>query len=90
VIVDGAGTIIAGHARVLAARQLGLPTVPTIRVEHLSEAERRAYILADNKIAENAGWDPELLRVELEFLSRIDIDVDVDLTGFAPAESTCC
>ncbi len=82
IIVDKAGMVIAGHGRVLAAKQLGLAVVPVIQVDHLSEAEKRAYILADNKIAENAGWDPDLLRVELEYLTQIDIDVDVDLTGF--------
>ncbi len=86
IIVDKAGMVIAGHGRVLAAKQLGLAVVPVIQVDHLSEAEKRAYILADNKIAENAGWDPDLLRVELEYLTQIDIDVDVDLTGFSMPE----
>jgi DNA modification methylase len=75
--------IVAGHARVVAAKQLGLKMIPTILVDHLTEDQIRAYILADNRIAENAGWDPALLRVELEHLARIDIDVDVELTGFS-------
>jgi ParB-like chromosome segregation protein Spo0J len=78
--------IIADHARVDAARQAGLELVPTICVTHLSEDKIRAYILADNKIADNADWDPDLLRVELEYLSQVDIDLDVDLTGFSMPE----
>ena len=72
-LVDDAGVLIAGHGRLLAARQLELETVPVIRLEHLSEAQARAFRIADNRIAENAGWDEELLR-EAEF--------DLDLTGF--------
>src|SRR5688572_30255341 len=60
VLVSDAGEIIAGHGRVQAARLLGWKTVPTIALSHLSEAERRAYVLADNKLALNAGWDREL------------------------------
>jgi DNA methylase/ParB/Sulfiredoxin domain len=86
VIIDEHGMIIAGHARVLAAKQIGLKIIPVIRVNHLTEDEKRAYILADNKIAANAGWDESLLRVELEHLARIDVDVDVDLTGFSTPE----
>jgi DNA modification methylase len=83
VIMDEKKMIIAGHARVLAAREIGLDRIPVIRVDHLTEAEKRAYILADNRIAENAGWDQDLLRIELEFLARVHIDVDVELTGFS-------
>lgn len=86
VIIDSEGVVVAGHARVLAAKQLGLATVPVIPVHHLSEAKRRAYILADNKLAENAGWDNDLLRVELEFLTQVDIDFDVEITGFATTD----
>ena len=82
VLIDQNNNIIAGHARLLAAKELGMEKVPAIQVEHLTEAQKRAYIIADNKLAENAGWDENLLRVELEFLSQVDIDVDVDLTGF--------
>lgn len=84
VIVRKDGTIVAGHGRVAAAKQLGLETIPIIRVEHLSEAECRAYMLADNKIAANAGWDFELLASELRGL--IDLDFDVSLTGFTATE----
>ncbi len=72
------------NGRVLAARGLGFSTVPTIRLSHLSADERRAYVLADNKLAENAGWDLEILAIELQAL--VDLDFDVELTGFSLAE----
>ncbi|SMX37431.1 site-specific DNA-methyltransferase [Maliponia aquimaris] len=75
VLVDGANGIIAGHGRVLAARKLGLERVPVIELAHLSEASKRAYILADNRLAENAGWDRELLSLELGDLSELGIDL---------------
>jgi DNA modification methylase len=84
VLVTGAGDIIAGHGRVEAAKVLGLRTVPTLAIDHLSDAERRAYILADNKLALNAGWDRELLALELQGL--IDLEFDLELTGFSLAE----
>jgi DNA modification methylase len=84
VLVSDAGEIIAGHGRVEAAKQLGLRTVPTLKLSHLSEAERRAYVLADNKVALNAGWDQEMLAIELQAL--IDLDFDITLTGFSTAE----
>jgi DNA modification methylase len=84
VLISDGGEIIAGHGRVEAAKLLGLETVPTLRLSHLSEAERRAYVLTDNKLALNAGWDPDLLAIELEAL--IDLDFDVSLTGFSTAE----
>lgn len=84
VLVDGDNGIIAGHGRVLAAQRLGLTTVPTIRLFHLSAAQKQAYILADNKLAEQAGWDRELLALELQALG--DLDFDLTLTGFDLAE----
>ncbi len=84
VLVDGGNGIIAGHGRVLAARQLGLTTVPVIELAHLSEAAKRAYILADNKLAEAAGWDRDLLALEVADLS--DLGVDLAGLGFAGAE----
>jgi DNA modification methylase len=84
VLVDGAGVIIAGHGRVLAARQLRLDRVPVIVVEHLNDTERRAYAIADNKIALNAGWDEELLRVELEALK--DDGIALETVGFSEQE----
>ena len=84
VLISDVGEIIAGHGRVMAARELGLTTVPTVQLSHLSPEERRAYILADNKLALNAGWDTEILAIELQAL--IDLDFDVTLTGFSLAE----
>jgi DNA modification methylase len=84
VLVGEDGGIIAGHGRVEAAKLLGLDSVPTVRLAHLNAAQRRAYVLADNKLALNSGWDRELLAIELQAL--IDIDFDVELTGFSPAE----
>lgn len=84
VLISDEGEIIAGHGRVLAARELGLDEVPTLRLSHLNAEERRAYVIADNKLAENAGWDTETLAIELQAL--IDIDFDVTLTGFSLAE----
>jgi DNA modification methylase len=87
IIVDEAGWVVAGHARLLAAQELGLGLVPTIRVDHLSEAEKRAYMLADNRLAENADWSEELLRVELEYLTSLEIDFDVETLGFSVTEA---
>jgi DNA modification methylase len=84
VLVSDAGEIIAGHGRVEAARLLGWKQVPTIALSHLSEAERRAYVLADNKLALNAGWDRDILAIELQAL--VDLEFDVELTGFSLAE----
>ena len=80
-LVDEAGVLIAGHGRLLAARQLELETVPVIRLEHLSEAQARAFRIADNRIAENAGWDDELLGAEFHWLHE-EAEFDLDLTGF--------
>jgi DNA modification methylase len=84
ILVDGQDGIIAGHARLLAARQLGRLQVPVIVLSHLSEAQKRAYILADNQLALNAGWDDEILRAELQALEAEGFDID--LVGFAADE----
>ena len=84
VLVDDDDQIIAGHGRVEAAKLLELKTVPTVRLSHLSDQEKRAYILADNRLAEKAGWDNEVLAIELQGL--VDLGFDVLLTGFEPAE----
>jgi len=84
VLVGSDGVIIAGHARVMAARKLGMPEAPVIVLDHLSEAQRRALVIADNKLAMNAGWDEEMLRVELEALREDDFNLD--LLGFEHAE----
>ena len=77
VIVDKEHGIIAGHGRVLAAKKLGLNQVPTIKAEHLTELQKKAYILADNKLAELAGWDYDLLKIELQALHELDFDVNI-------------
>jgi hypothetical protein len=82
VLVDDANGIIAGHGRIEAAKTIGLAEVPTVRLSDLSEAEIRAYVIADNKLAENAGWDRNLLGLELQYLTELDIDFDVTITGF--------
>jgi len=83
VLVDGENGIIAGHGRVLAARTLGLQTVPVIELAHLSQAQKRAYVLADNRLAEQAGWDRELLALELGDLADLGIDLgDLGFDGF--------
>ena len=84
VLIDEQSGIIAGHGRVLAARKLELDSIPCIRLNHLSETQRRAYIIADNKIAMNAGWDEELLALELTELT--EFGVNMDLTGFTVDE----
>jgi ParB family chromosome partitioning protein len=84
ILIDGQDGIIAGHGRVMAARKLGLNEVPCIRLGHLTDAQRRAYIIADNKLALNAGWDEELLAVELADLREMDFDLG--LTGFSETE----
>jgi DNA modification methylase len=86
VLLDAEGVIVAGHGRVAAARLLGLERVPTLRLDHLGEAERRAYAIADNKLAENAGWDGCLLALEMHYIAELDISLDLTLTGFETAE----
>jgi DNA modification methylase len=86
VLIDADRGVIAGHGRVKAAGLLGIESVPTIRLDGMTEAQRRAYVLADNKLAENAGWDYELLGLELQYLSEIDLDFDLDITGFEAAQ----
>ena len=77
VLIDKDSSIIAGHARVLAARKLGLDRVPVIVVDHLTESEKRAYAIADNKIALNADWDQAMLRVEMEALKAEQMDLAI-------------
>ena len=84
VLIDEDHQIIAGHGRVAAAKRLGLTEVPVLRIEHLSEEEKRAYMLADNRLAEDAGWDKELLAIELQGL--IDCDFAIEVTGFEACE----
>lgn len=83
ILIDKNNGIIAGHGRLEAAKKLGLTEAPTIRLEHLTDSQRKAYILADNRIAINSGWDTELLSLELKDL---DADFDLEMLGFDPKE----
>ena len=89
-LIDVDGVLIAGHGLLLAAKSIGLDSAPTITLPHLDEAQKRALRLADNKIALNAGWDVDLLKLELKELADLEIDFDLSLTGFRPARSMCC
>ena len=86
VLIDADGGLIAGHGRVMGARKLGLADIPCIRLAHLSEAQRRAYVIADNKLALNAGWDDAMLALELRDLQGMDFDLS--LTGFESDDIT--
>lgn len=86
VLTDKGNVIIAGHGRVEAARTLGMESVPVLRIEHLTDAQKRAFALADNKIALNSDWDLEILQRNMKELSAIDLDFDVEITGFETAE----
>src|SRR4051812_2960921 len=83
VLISDDNEIVAGHGRVSAAKLLGLIAVPTITLSHLTADERRAYVLADNKLALNAGWDREILAIELQAL--VELDFDIEVTGFSLA-----
>ena len=80
VLIDDDGGIIAGHGRVMASKKLGLKQVPTVKLSHLTDLQRKAYILADNKLAENATWDDDLLKLEIETLK--DDGFNLDLLGW--------
>lgn len=84
VLIDGEGMIIAGHGRVMAAKKLGVDEVPCIVLDDLTEAQKKAYVIADNKLAENGGWNDELLRIEMSDLG--DVGFDIDLLGFSDRE----
>jgi DNA modification methylase len=85
IVIDQDNTVLAGHGRLSAAIALGMTEVPTICLEHMTIAQKKAYILADNKLAEKAGWDSEILKIELQNLSA-DVDFDLTLTGFGTPE----
>lgn len=82
ILVDESNTIIAGNGRYLAAKELKMETVPTICISHLTKDEIRAYVIADNKLAENSGWDKEILKIELDYLMNSELDFDATITGF--------
>jgi len=84
ILIDSSNSIIAGHGRLLAAKKLGLSEVPILRIEHLTEAQRKAYVIADNKLALNAGWDDEVLKAEIEHLKELEFDIG--LLGFTDKE----
>ena len=80
ILIDQEGVIIAGHGRYLAAKKLGLEEVPTVCLSHMTPEQIRAYIIADNKLAENSGWDKDILKTELEYLMSLDLDFDATIT----------
>ncbi len=86
ILIDAEGGVIAGHGRLEAAKLLGIEHVPTIRIEDMTEAQKRAYVIADNKLAENAGWDTEILAIELQALTEIDLGFDIETIGFGMGE----
>jgi ParB-like chromosome segregation protein Spo0J len=81
VLVDDKSNVIAGHGRILAAKKLGLIEIPAIELRGLTDAQKKAYVIADNKLALNAGWDDEMLRVEFQELQEMGFDLE--LTGFS-------
>ncbi|WP_242650448.1 ParB/Srx family N-terminal domain-containing protein [Cognatiyoonia koreensis] len=86
VLIDEHRSILAGHGRVAGAKLLGMLNVPCLRLDYMTEAEKRAYVLADNKLALNAGWDEDLLAAELRALLSSDLDFDIGVTGFSIPE----
>jgi len=86
ILVDKENRVLAGHGRWDASKQLGMDSVPTIRLDQMTEAQKRAYVIADNRLAENADWDPQLLGLEFQYLSDLELDFDVAITGFENAE----
>jgi ParB-like chromosome segregation protein Spo0J len=86
ILIDRHMQVIAGHGRVLASKLLGLTEVPTICLEHLTEAQRRAFMIADNRLTENSTWDARLLGEQLKILSEAELDFSLEITGFEMAE----
>lgn len=86
ILVDSKEMVVAGHGRLEAAKLLGLESVPTICLENLTSEQIRAYVIADNKLALDSGWDNEMLKIEFEELSFLDLNFDIDVTGFDTAE----
>jgi len=86
VLVDASNQVVAGHGRIEAAKKLGMSSVPVLRLEHMTEAEKRAYVIADNRLAELAGWDNNLLALELAAIAELDSEFELPLTGFDQAE----
>lgn len=86
ILIDENNLIIAGHGRWLAAKELGMETVPVIRLIHLSDSEKRIYRITDNKLTETGAWDVNLLQIEFSELEKLDLDVSLEITGFDMAE----
>jgi ParB-like chromosome segregation protein Spo0J len=86
VLINTTREVIAGHGRVLAARELGLTVVPTITLEHLTDAQARAFLIADNRLGENSKWNKRLLAEQLKSLSEVQLDFDIDVIGFDLSE----
>ena len=82
IVADESGMVLAGHGRLAAAKVLGLDTVPVVQLRHLNEEQKRALVIADNRLAELSQWDTELLRIELEELSALDLSFDIEITGY--------
>ena len=86
ILVDNRLNVVAGHGRLFAAKKLGLKTVPVIRLKHLSESQYKAFVIADNRLTENASWDERLLGEQLKALSELELDFELEVTGFETAE----
>jgi ParB-like chromosome segregation protein Spo0J len=86
ILIDRTDTVVAGHGRVLACQQLGRMEVPTIALEHLTDSQAKAYLIADNRLAENSEWDERLLAEQLKQLSELKLDFALDVTGFEIGE----
>ena len=86
VAIGSDDNVIAGHGRIMAARQLGWTEVPTVCLSHLSEAQARAYVIADNRLTENSTWDENLLAKQLRDLAELDLDFSLETTGFEMGE----
>ncbi len=89
VLIDANLKVIAGHGRVMASKELGMQEVPTISLEHLSDAQARAFMIADNRLTENSSWDDHLLGEQLKHLSALDLDFSLDLTASRWGRSMC-
>jgi hypothetical protein len=86
ILVDDRQNVVAGHGRLQAARKLGWKTVPVIKLNHLSESQYKAFLIADNRLTENSSWDERLLGEQLKVLSELELDFDLEVTGFETAE----
>ena len=86
ILIDRDGNVIAGHGRLLACRERGITEVPTLCLDHLTPAQARAFMIADNRLAEIAAWDDQLLAEQLKELSLLGLDFDIEVTGFAMGE----